>query len=224
LIFAQSRSPATAALLGLLAVLVLARRRGLLAIVGLAGVALISLTSAEAVVQEAFLRGQDHDLFFSLSGRVDWWMSALKVLAENPLLGLGGYAAGRFAVLSEVRPETSSLHNAWLEILVGVGLMGFLPFLATFLGTWRSLLRRGDTRSATSIGTELRIETIGIFVMLCFRSIFTAEFIWHPPLLFFLVLGYAELLRTRGLGEMPVARSDAAAWNRGRIRFRGARL
>jgi O-antigen ligase len=224
LIFAQSRSPAIAALLGLLAILVLARRFGLLALVGLAGVGLISLTSAETIVQEAFLRGQTPDLVYSLSGRVGWWIPAWELFRENPFLGLGGYAAGRFAVLDQLGvTQTSSLHNAWLEILAGVGLIGFLPFLATFLGTWLTLLRAPYTGSATSIATELRIETVGIFLMLCVRSIFTAEFIWHPPVLFFLVLGYTELLRKGRFGRAPVAQSVPAVWKRGPgIRFRRA--
>ena len=215
-ILAQSRSPATATLLGLLAVLLLARRFGLLALVGLAGAALISLTTAEAVVEQAFLRGQNPGLFYSLSGRLDWWTYAWEVFRENPLLGLGGYAAGRFAVLGPLGvTQASSVHNAWLEILLGVGLIGFLPFLATFLGIWPNLLRPLSSGSKPSVANELRIETVGIFVLLCFRSIFSVEFTWHPPLVFFLVLGYAELLR-RVRSEGPVAQSVPATWGRGR--------
>lgn len=210
LVLAQSRSPATGALLGVLAVLVLARRFGLLALVGFAGAALIALPTAEAVVQQAFLRGQNPQLFHSLTGRVDYWAFAWPILREHPLLGLGGYAAGRFAVLGPFGdPGTSTVHNAWLEILLGVGLIGFLPFLAAFLGIWRNLLRPLGTGTTQSIGTELRIETVGIFVLLCFRSIFTVEFTWHsPPLLsFLLVLGYAELLRRARSEGIPAARS-----------------
>src|SRR2546422_990485 len=196
LVLAQSRSPFTGALLGLLAVFVLARRFGLLAFVGLAGAALIALTNALGIVQQAFLRGQSPALVRSLSGRVDFWTFGWGLLRENPFLGLGGYAAGRFAVLGPLGdPGNSTVHNAWLEILFGVGVIGLLPFLATFLGIWTNLLRVRDTGSTPSIAQELRIEAVGIFVLLCFRSIFTVEFIWHPPLTFFLVLGYAELLR-----------------------------
>jgi O-antigen ligase len=224
LILAQSRSPATGAFLGLLAVLVLTRRFGLLALVGLAGAALLALTNAEAVVQQAFLRGQSPDQFYSLSGRVDYWAFAGGILRENPFLGLGGYAAGRFAVLGPLGvTETSSLHNAWLEILVGVGLIGFLPFLATFLRTWLNLLQPLNSESTPSIARELRIEAVGIFVLLCFRSIFTAEFIWHPPVFFFLMLGYAELLRRGRFEGVPAAQPALAGWRRGRpIHFRGA--
>jgi O-antigen ligase len=197
LILAQSRSPFTGALLGLVAVLLLRRRFGLLALVALAGGALVALTPAETVVQQAFMRGQSPDDFYSLSGRVGYWTAAWEVVRENPFLGLGAYAAGRFAVLGSLGASvtaTSSLHNAWLEILVGVGLIGFLPFLATLIGIWVNLLRV-DSASTPPMGRELRIEIVGILVLLCFRSIFTVEFIWHPPLVFLLALAYAELLR-----------------------------
>jgi O-antigen ligase len=209
LILAQSRSPFTGALLGLVAVFFLTRRFGLLAVVGLAGIAVTALTNAETVVQQAFLRGQSPDLFYSLSGRVGYWIPAWELFRGNPLLGLGGYAAGRFAVLGSLgaaSTETSSLHNGWIEILVGVGLVGFVPFLVTFLGMWLNLLRAPDTEFRTPLMRELRIETIGLFVLLCFRSIFTAQFIWHPPIPFFLLLAFAELLRRarhEGLAEAP---------------------
>jgi O-antigen ligase len=212
LIFAQSRSPFTAALLGLLAVFFLARRFGLLALIGLAGAALLTLTHAQGVAKEAFLRGQSPELFLSLSGRLSWWTPAWEVLRENPFLGLGGWAAGRFAVLGQLgNSDISSLHNGWLEILVGVGLIGFVPFLLTFVRAWSNLLRPLNTGSSQSIVTELRMETIGIFVMLSFRSLFTAEFIWHPPILFLLVLGYSELLRRGRFEGIPAARSVRAA-------------
>jgi exopolysaccharide production protein ExoQ len=217
LILAQSRSPFTGALLGLLTVLLLARRMGLLVLTSLAGVLLLVLTNAGSVAQEAFLRGQDPQQFQSLSGRVGWWELAWGVMRENPLLGLGGWAAGRFAVLGQLGDtDTSSLHNGWLEILVGVGLAGFVPFLITFLGTWRTLLRpplaaRGAP-AAVRPSTALRIEAIGVFVMLCFRSLFTAEFVWHPPVVFFLVLGYAELLRRDRAHHLRLARVAPVAW------------
>src|SRR2546422_4414660 len=65
------------------------------------------------------------------------------------------YAAGRFAVLGPLGdPGNSSVHNAWLELLLGVGVIGLLPFLATFLGIWTNLLRvRSEERR---VGKECR--------------------------------------------------------------------
>jgi len=212
LVFAQSRSAITGGLLGLVVVLVFERRLQLLALVGIAGAALLLLTNAGVVLQQAFMRGQSPDLFYSLSGRVSWWVSAWDVVRENPFWGIGGYA-GRFAVLGPLGvTEASSVHNAWIEILVGVGLIGFLPFVSTFLGIWSNLLRRRNPGSTPSTARELQSEAVGIFALLSFRSIFSDEFIWHPPLLFFLVLGYAELLR-RGRPESVHALQPLAdAW------------
>jgi O-antigen ligase len=91
--------------------------------------------------------------------------------------------------------EVSSLHNAWLEILLDVGVLGFLPFLCTFLGMWRQLLWPLSAADARSLPGEIRLEAMGLFVLMCFRSVFSVEFTWHPPLMFFLVLAFAELLR-----------------------------
>jgi O-antigen ligase len=212
LILAQSRSPVAGALLGLVAVFLLERRFGLLALVGVAGAAFLVLTSGGAVVQQAFLRGQSPDLFYSLSGRVGWWSASWEVFREHPLLGLGGYAGGRFAVLGPLGVAASSIHNAWLEILLGIGVIGLVPFLATFVAIWCNVLRPLHTGSAPSVARELRVETIGIFILICVRSIFSVEFVWHPPLVFFLVLGHAELLRRARLEGIRAVRSASVAW------------
>ena len=203
LVFAQSRSPVAATLLGLLTVLLLARRFRLLALVASAGIILFGLTAAETVVEQAFMRGQSAGLFLSLSGRLGWWTYGWQIFQDSPLLGFGGYAGARFAVLGPLGvTEASSIHNAWLEILLGIGLIGFLPFLLTFVGTWRTVLRTPASHVPPG-PNALRLEAVGIFVMLTFRSIFSVGFIWHPPILFFLVVLYAELLRRGGLVALP---------------------
>ena len=210
-ILAQSRSPATGTLLGLLAVLLAAKRYRLLGLVAGAGALVIMMTSAGPVLEQAFYRGQSPELFYSLSGRTVYWTRAWEVFQHDPFLGLGGYAAGRFAVLGSLGvTDASSLHNAWLEILLGVGLVGFLPFLATFLGVWHYLLRSLRAAATAPVVGELRLEAIGFFVLLCFRSVFSVEFTWHPPLQFFLVLGFAELLRRTRTGDAGVAIRRAA--------------
>lgn len=212
-IFAQSRSPATGMLLGLLTALLLERRFKILAIVGLAGALFMTLTSAESIVQQAFLRGQSPELFYSLSGRVGWWAAGWAFFRDHPLLGLGGYAGARFAVLGSIGvTEASSIHNAWLEILLGVGLIGFLPFLATFIGSWVSLLRPPDRSAASAVARELRVETIALFVLMSFRSVFSVEFTWHPPLTFFLVLASAELQRRAYRAGMPAQQPAPGIW------------
>jgi O-antigen ligase len=202
LLLAQSRSPLTGTLLGLLAVLLLAGRHRLLALVAVGGILLIVSTGTGSFLEEAFFRGQSRDQFYALSGRLGFWTRAWEVFRDNPLLGLGGYAGGRFVVLGSLGvTDASSLHNAWLEILLGVGLLGFVPFFCTFLGVWHHLLRPPLPNTTHPTVRELRLEALGLFVLICFRSIFSVEFTWHPPLQFFLILGFTELLRrSRGRG------------------------
>jgi hypothetical protein len=89
----------------------------------------------------------------------------------------------------------SSILNTWLEVLIGTGLIGVMPLLGAFLGMWVMLLRSPPSGTdACSVLQRLRIEGIGVLAILSVRSMFTVEFIWHPPLTFLLVLGYAEML------------------------------
>ncbi len=44
---------------------------------------------------------------------------------------------------------------------------------------------------------QYAIEGLGVMGLLTLHSFFNVELIWHAPLLFFVVLGYAEMLRRR---------------------------
>jgi hypothetical protein len=144
-------------------------------------------------------------MFYSLTGRTHWWAFAGELVRDNPLVGLGGYAAGRFSVLGQLgATETSTLHSTWVELLVGVGLLGLIPFLITIAATWFNLLRPANGKPVPPLARELQVESIGIFVLLCCRSIVSDEFIWHPALAFFLVVLYAEVRRRGRLEGVPI--------------------
>jgi len=75
-----------------------------------------------------------------------------------------------------------------------VGLFGFFFVVGAFLRTWKNLL---EPTLASKNGTLLHclcVEAIGILALISVRSMFTTNIFWHPPLVFFLVLGYAEFL------------------------------
>src|SRR5206468_12409864 len=133
----------------------------------------------------------------SLSGRIPLWESGWDLFKEQPLTGYGVYAAGRFGVIANLRDTSwSFIFNIWLEVLLGTGLLGVLPFLGAFIGTWMMLLRSAPgAGNCYSLVQRLQVEAIGILAVLSVRSMFTVELIWHPPLNFLLVLGFAEYLR-----------------------------
>lgn len=85
----------------------------------------VGLTTYETISEIVF-RGQDAELFGTLSGRVTWWAAALEAWKEHPYMGFGFGAGGRFVALERAGYATfSSLHNGFLEALIGIGLVGF---------------------------------------------------------------------------------------------------
>jgi O-antigen ligase len=196
LIFSQSRSPLTGFLVAVALVLFAAKRIRTVTLLCLIIPVVLSFTSLGNLFSEFFQRGQSSKYFDSLSGRVPLWESGWELFNEQPLTGYGAYAAGRFGVIGNLRNTNwSSILNTWLEVLIGTGLIGVMPLLGAFLGMWVMLLRSPPSGTdACSVLQRLRIEGIGVLAILSVRSMFTVEFIWHPPLTFLLVLGYAEML------------------------------
>jgi len=199
LILAQSRGAISGFLIAVAVVLLTTRRIGFLALCALAVPAVLGLTGLGSVFTEFFLRGQNPEMFASLSGRVNWWEVGWDLFKQQPVLGYGAYAGSRFAVLAVIGATTvSSIHNTWLEVLLGTGIMGALPVLAALLGTWIVLLPNRPRGPLDPAGHGLRAEALGILASISANSIFSPELVWHPPLTFLLILGYAERLR-RGL-------------------------
>ena len=194
LAFSQSRSPLTGFLLAVPLVLFSAGRIGWVAFLSLFLLAAASFTPLGDYFWQFFLRGQSEDLFFSLSGRIYYWVEALPFIQERPLIGYGAYAAGRFLIASGFNPRLSSLHGTWPEVLIGTGVLGLLPLLGAIAGTWVVLLRK-KTAGNNLLHEQLRLEAIGVMALLSVRSIFSVPFIWHPALTWLLALGYAEYLR-----------------------------
>ena len=209
LILSSSRSSIAGLLLGCTAVLFAARRtRALLALTTIALV-IGWQTSAGDLAKRYFMRGQDNQAFYSLSGRVPLWEHGLEQLSDRPLTGFGAYAGGRFVTLAGfnagTRAGASSVLNTYLEVLLGTSLWGLVPLLAACLWTWRVLLRAARRLGAKgSLESQLCLEAIGVLGVLTARSWFTVKFVWHPALLFLAVVGCAEFLRRQGLARRHV--------------------
>jgi O-antigen ligase len=144
---------------------------------------------------------------------MDWWRYSLPVFLERPFWGYGAYAGGRFVVLAALSITlSSSIHNTWLEVLLGTGLLGLLPLLAAFAWAWLLLIRPRPARPWNPPDQRLHAEAIGIFTVLSARSMFTATLIWHPPLMFLLVMVYTEWLRRgRQTAEPSAQPADPSA-------------
>jgi len=135
-------------------------------------------------------------MLVSLSGRTDWWTFAWQRFLERPFTGFGAFAGGRFAALAEMGDSlTSSVHNTYLEAILGLGVFGVGPLLICLTATWSRLLRSFSRFTNAVAERSLAVEAVGVLAVLTVRSMFTTDLIWHPALPWFAILGYAELLR-----------------------------
>jgi O-antigen ligase len=128
---------------------------------------------------------------------MDWWTSAWHLFLQHPFTGLGAYAGGKFGVLAQLHLNNGAIHSDYMEVLVDTGICGLLPLLLALGGTWWFLIRGVRSPSLSSEERQLGLECIGVISLLTVHSIFNTELTWHAPLLFFAVLGYAEMMRRR---------------------------
>ena len=198
-ILSQTRSAALGLFVGSVLVLFFARRKKLLLALVLTGLFLFALTSVGSLGEEFLRRGQTDEQVQGLSGRVGYWTFGWQQYLKHPFTGLGAYTA-RFTVLDKLgEGETSSIHNSYMEVLIGVGPIGLVPLLVALFGTWRIAIRFLRSMASVAIDHPLAVDCIGLLAVITVRSFFTIEMIWHPPLLFMVVLGYAEFLRRQDL-------------------------
>lgn len=209
LIFAQSRSPLTGFLSGITVVLFVSRRIGWLTLVFIGAAIVLSFTSASESLWEYFQRGQKDREFESLSGRTVLWNAGWELFKAQPLLGYGAYAGARFTGITEqMGSGGSSILNTWMEVLLGVGLPGLLLIVIVFLRVWFVLFRMTWQTGDHELTHRLGVEALGVFTLIAVRSMFSPQLIWHPPITFFTVLGYAELVRRMAIKpiyETPIS-------------------
>jgi O-antigen ligase len=197
LVLSQTRSAIAGFLVGAILLLLLWKGRGLTMLVLSGAAGLIFLGGGGSLLWKFLLRGQSLELFGSLSGRLNWWEFGWKQILKSPWVGFGAYT-GRFQVLAKLgEVDTSSVHNTFLEVVVGVGIVGLVPLLVVLLGAWWSLIRSLGNRALGALEKAVAVEALGVLAVLSVRSLFTTHLIWHPSLQFLVVLGYAEFLRRR---------------------------
>jgi O-antigen ligase len=188
---------------GAVLVLLFAKGKGLTTLVLSGAAALIGVGGVGSLLWAFVLRRQSPEVFESLSGRVDWWEFGWQQFLKSPLTGFGAYTA-RFEVLAKLgESDTSAIHNSFLEVVFGVGILGLIPVLVALLGTWWVLIRLLRSSSLESFERGIAVEALGVLGVVSVRSLFTTHLIWHPSLQFLVVLGYVEFLRRQGMQRRP---------------------
>lgn len=98
----------------------------------------------------------------SVAIRFEMWRTALLIIRDHPWLGVSreGYAttALKYVEAGEVHwevPKPGQPHNAYLEVLVSMGIAGFIPFLGMLVFPIVVLWRRAARAEGASAATVL---------------------------------------------------------------------
>ena len=168
---------------------------------------LVNRLAAETPTFQALLTGDlDQVPFGSVGIRLHSWAEALHWIAERPVTGWGQDARSDVIQLSERFPEDikalgfGHLHNGYLEILLGFGIVGF-GFLA-FL--WVTVLRRIRFASSHELSSFALYSSIFFLVLNLFESFFiywSGEF----AMALFMAAGYGRYLEKSLASDPPVS-------------------
>jgi O-antigen ligase len=150
-----------------IALLLVARWRGALAVLAVACTVVVGGWGFSTLVDEgapAVLRGQTPERAAELSGRLYFWDQAIPVWLESPLFGKGLGTATRFEVLEPLGfSSTSTIHGTWIEALVGAGVAGTALLAAFLVLLWRralpSLAREGAFVAPVLLLTLITVRT-----------------------------------------------------------------
>lgn len=159
LVLAQYRTGYGAFVVGMALILGVRRREVLVA--GAVGmVAVLALAPGLVTKAQPYaLRGESRAEATKLSGRVEWWSSAVAAWRESPIVGRGLRTASRYEVLTtKGTTKAAGIHSTWLEVLLGTGLLGlsfFIPTVLVALSRARRLARSGPILPLVILGVTL---------------------------------------------------------------------
>jgi hypothetical protein len=212
MVLAQTRTAFAGFFLGIFLILLFSKRFALSALITFVVMPALLLSSLGSLMWDFLERGESERGLQTLSSRTVWWSFAWEKFVERPITGFGAYAAGRFEVMAQLgNSKTASMHSDYLEVIVGTGLWGMIPFLIALVAAWWFLTRYLRHSTLTPTEQQLAYEAIAVLGLLTVRSVFQSMLSWHPPLHYLVIIGYVEFLRRKRLEELPVPKRAASA-------------
>ncbi len=114
----------------------------------------------------------------SISYREHAYLAALRMFLDNPMAGVGLYNfqfnSGDYGIL-----KTSVVHNTYLEILTGGGLLSFIPFLLILINCWRKLnIRMRVDNNIRALLISLKASFASILITSFFLSADHKKILW----------------------------------------------
>ena len=166
LFLAQSRTSWITAAVA--APLVLLMNRRVLTALAIAILALVAGSTMAPLLLDLVVRGQNEATFTSGTGRLDIWEAAWGLFMNAPIQGNGFYTGVRIDLNPQFSwMEVSNVDNTFLEVLVGVGIVGFIPFVLYVA----SVFMRAKRNLGVAAFRRTEIEITAVFVILLGRMI-----------------------------------------------------
>jgi O-antigen ligase len=169
------------------------------------------------IVGEFLRRNQDAEQFTTLSGRLYYWTVAWNFFKESIWFGHGYYTSTRLDLTALYRfgsHDLSTVDNTYLEILLGVGIAGAIPLVVALLLLARHLLRRTPFSQRAIPTWNLKVEMIGVLIILLFRGTTGSTFQVHSEnliILVFIMAFFQCLARENSRGLRPLTMEHYAA-------------
>jgi O-antigen ligase len=172
-------------------------RKSLLFVIPIIAFGTITYLLFENPLLNFLLRGRDISALSALSGRVGLWEFSHEIWLKNALTGVGGGAASNSFV--DYIHEASSVHNGYLELIFGTGLIGAIPLLIC-VGRTFFILKKCAKEENDKIA---KIKTIVIFYFLLISMFTSSVLSWLTPLLitFFIIISYAQIKLERKIAQ-----------------------
>lgn len=155
---------------------------------------------------EALTRGQTSEEILSMTGRIGLWSVMFPAFLEHPLVG-HGYQVAR-VVGMQIAPWAGEAHNAVVQSMIDLGVIGTLLLLVPLLGALAVTYGRLAGGPASRLGLDARAATaaqFGIVLFLSVSSVGTAGFAgvpgFEPLLLFTIVAVQAMEARSRRMPD-----------------------
>ena len=110
---------------------------------------------------------------------INYFVIAPKLFVENPVLGSG------FHEFIDYSPYKLNAHNTYLEVLTGLGLLGFIPFVMILILTLKEfriyhnyIIKKSGSYIRFTIASGLQYGFIGYLISSLFISTDTNKMLW----------------------------------------------
>lgn len=147
-------------------------------------------------------RGQNAEVFTTLTGRITWWETAYEFIEASPIFGHGYYAAQRVLL------NTGTLDSTYIDILIGLGFFGLAIFVIPIILTAARLFFTRPKSDEPIQSQIIWLQLMSIYILLLVRSITGSTFqVLHPNLVIYMFLivaveAYARIKRHGNLADI----------------------